>query len=147
MKKMKMFAAVAIAALTLGLTGCSKSNEDLIIGKWNVTKMAMTLTVSGAGEEYDGTNTEEETYEEGQVVFTFNKDNTVEIKAVEGENSTGKYTVKDDVLTITSSDGEALQVFNILTLDKKELVISNSESMTQDGVTMSMDVEIHMKKA
>ena len=53
MKSIKTFAAIVFAALTLGLAGCSKDVEDLIVGKWNVESVTVTDVYTKPSQSVD----------------------------------------------------------------------------------------------
>lgn len=145
MKSIKTLAAIAFAALTLSLTGCSKDPEDLIIGSWEVTSMTMSLTSSEApGQPW----TETFTPEEGEsTVMTFAKDNTLTIVNTEDgrtETDNGTYSVDDNTLTMTY-DGDT-QTFTISKIDKKNMTLTYSESGEEDGVTLTESLTIELAK-
>lgn len=149
-KSLKTLAAVVCAALTLSLVGCNKDPEDLIIGTWNATTAYATTTIAGVGEEYDGTSNDTVTFAEGQYSYTFNKDNTMVLHSVDEESGevsddTYTYTLTDKKLVL-SQDGRS-QEMTITEISKKDLVLTSSISMAQGGASMTMDTEIHFKKA
>lgn len=149
-RAIKTLFAGLCAVLVLSLSGCSKNYEDLIVGKWNAVSADMTTTVSGMGEEYDGTETDTQNFEEGDASFTFNEDGSFESYSVgdeeEGPSTTkGTYTVKDDQLTLNVEGGK--QLFTIKKLDKKELVLENHEHLDYGEGSVDMDITLKMKKA
>lgn len=160
MKNVLKTVAVALCtALTLGLVGCQPDNEDLIIGSWQVEKQVYTMS--------DGTHsqTETETMEPGETgVITFNKDLSfvatttwVEDGETTSESDRGTYSISGDLLTMVSTysweneDGEwqsevETMTFTIKSLDKKAMVLSMSETETEDGVTYTYTMEATFKK-
>jgi hypothetical protein len=138
-KTLKMLAAVVCAALTLSLTGCTKDNEDLIVGTWNVVSETMIVSGSPIAEE-NGTFTEQ--IPEGYTMsMTFNKDNTGAITESEGDHTESEpftYTVAGDILNIIyeeepgSSYGYSVRI-NIEKLDKKELILSMTEKIIHEA--------------
>lgn len=160
MKNVLKTVAVALCtALTLGLVGCQPDNEDLIIGSWQVEKQVYTMS--------DGTHsqTETETMEPGETgVITFNKDLSfvatttwVEDGESVSESERGTYSVSDDLLTMVftysweDDNGEwqsevETMTFTIKSLDKKEMVLSMSETETEDGTTYTYTTEATFKK-
>ena len=160
MKNVLKTVAVALCtALTLGLVGCQPDNEDLIIGSWQVEKQVYTMS--------DGTHsqTETETMEPGETgVITFNKDLSfvatttwVEDGETTSESDRGTYSISGDLLTMVSTysweneDGEwqsdvETMTFTIKSLDKKEMVLSMSETETEDGTTYTYSTEVTFKK-
>lgn len=131
--------AVVCAALTFGLTSCSKDAEDLIIGSWDFVSMNMSMTYGD--ENYNETITPDE----GEsTTYTFKKDGTMQMTDVSAdgtETENGTYTVKDDQITITSSRGET-ETYTITKIDKKEMAWNASESYEGSSVS----VTIHFKK-
>lgn len=149
MKSIKTLAAIAFAALTLSLTGCSKDPEDLIIGTWIETEATYT-------ENDNGEITTQSMLEEGESLeMTFNKDLTYtsiyHSNAGDSEEH-GTYSVSGDKLSITSTiefDGESettTEVFNIDNIDKKNMTISMGETMTFGEETYSYTIKIVLKK-
>lgn len=160
MKNVLKTVAVALCTvLTLGLVGCQPDNEDLIIGSWQVEKQVYTMS--------DGTHsqTETETMEPGETgVLTFNKDLSfvatttwVEDGETVSESERGTYSVSDDLLTMVftysweDENGEwqsevETMTFTIKSLDKKEMVLSMSETETEDGTTYTYTTEATFKK-
>ena len=154
MKSLKTLAAVAFAALTLSLTGCSKDPEDLIIGTWDETEITVTSIISGSPiEDENGTFTDS-MLEEGQTAeMTMNKDYTYVSysKYATGEESTdhGTWSIADNKLTMTSSDDEfgfGPQVYTIETLTKNDMILTMSESYSESGMNMSYEIKIVCKK-
>lgn len=154
-KSLKALAAVVIAALTFGLTGCQKDNEDLIIGTWNA--YAMSETISNATiPAMNGTH-EEEVMSGMSMSITFNKDNTGVMVTTfslfgmnETEQDTFTYTIDGDKLTVTIyEDGEPeTTVTTIEKLDKKELWITESghdQDLDADGNPYEYDYTSTMK--
>lgn len=144
-KSLKTLAAVVIAALTFGLTACTKDADDLIIGSWEMTSMTLSIDSSDAPED-SWSNTW--TPEQGEsTVWTFNKDNTVTVTDTEnGETTTenGTYSVKDNTLTMTV-DSET-EILNIDNIDKKSMTLSISESNTEEGTTHTESLVINFTK-
>lgn len=146
-KSLKTLAAVVIAALTFGLTACTKDADDLIIGSWEMTSMTYSIDISGAPEDsWSRSNTW--TPEQGEsTVWTFNKDNTVTVTDTEnGETTTenGTYSVKDNTLTMTV-DSET-EILNIDNIDKKSMTLSINYSETDEGVTHTESLVINFTK-
>ncbi len=147
---MKFLTVAFVAAMTLAVTSCQKDPEDLIIGTWNGTTAYSTFTITGFGEEIDGTTADTITMAEGDYVYTFNKDNTMTIHSVDEESGTATdsqatYTINDKTLTITM-EGEP-QEMTIVEISKKDLVLSYTVSMAQGEGSMTLGTEIHFKKA
>lgn len=140
MKSFKTFMAIALAALTLSLTGCKKDNEDLILGTWTLDSASATYTMEGQ------TRTESMSPEDATETLTFKKDGTLtqNVKYDDGEEevSGGKWSMKDDKLTIEYEDSETQMMprmtFNIEKLDKKNL------ELLYKGNLMGTNMEIKM---
>ena len=156
---LKAMAVALCTALTLGLVGCQPDNEDLIIGSWQDEKQVYTMS--------DGTHshTETETMAPGETgVITFNKDLSfvatttwVEDGETTSESERGTYSISGDLLTMVGTDsweddnGEwhsevVTMTLTINSLDKKEMVLSMSETETEDGTTYTYSTEITFKK-
>lgn len=160
MKNVLKTVAVALCtALTLGLVGCQRDYEDLIIGSWQIEKQVYTVS--------DGTHSRNvtETPQPGESdVLTFNKDLSfvttstwVEDGETFSESMRGTYSVSDDLLTMVGTDswqddnGEwhsdvETMTLTIKSLDKKEMVLSMSETETEGGVTYTYSSEFTLKK-
>ena len=150
MKTIKTLVAVAFAALTLSLTGCSKDPEDLIIGSWEVTDMTFSMTSSATPDQ---PWTETITPENGEsTVLTFKKDGTLTIVDTDADGTTtetGTYDVDDDKLTMTykDEDGDTVNdTFTITTIDKKKMTLNESATGTEEGVTYTESLTINLKK-
>ena len=132
--------AIALAALTLSLTGCKKDNEDLILGTWTLDSASATYTMEGQ------TRTESMSPEDATETLTFKKDGTLtqNVKHDDGEEevSDGKWSIKDNKLTIEYEDSETQMMprmtFNIEKLDKKNL------ELLYKGNLMGTNMEIKM---
>ena len=132
--------AIALAALTLSLTGCKKDNEDLILGTWTLDSASATYTMEGQ------TRTESMSPEDATETLTFKKDGTLtqNVKYDDGEEevSDGKWSMKDNKLTIEYEDSETQMMprmtFNIEKLDKKNL------ELLYKGNLMGTNMEIKM---
>ncbi len=142
-KSFKTLVAVVCAALTFGLTSCSKDAEDLIIGSWELVSMDMSATYMGE------THNETITPDEGEsTTFTFKKDGTMQMTDVSAdgtETENGTYTVKDDQITITSSRGET-ETYTITSIDKKAMVWNETKSDDSDGEPYTYSLTINFKK-
>jgi hypothetical protein len=149
MKKcFKTLVAVVCAALTFGLTSCAKDAEDLIVGSWNVDKIAIELTY---GEE---SYSQDVPFDEGEsTTMTFKKNGEIEIVNVERnsdtgelttETTTGTYTVKDNLLTITA-EGRPSE-FNIESIDKNAMALVMSESGDYEGLPYTETLTMTLSK-
>lgn len=155
MKHTKLIAALTCALMTIGLVGCSKEPADLIIGTWNATNATMTMTITGMGEDYDGSETEEFAYKEGEYTMIFYKDNTMSIKMYDSEDGTeesmnGTYSISDNKLYLESADDADYAEMDIVSLDKKNLVLGQKLEMPmgEDGQgRMTMETKITLKRA
>ena len=137
MKRIKLL-AVVLTAFTFAFSGCTKSNEELIIGKWQVTRYIGNYTASGYSDEAMNTS---ETWDEApelSIVITFKEDNTV--TSVQTDTDGGEfsmdatYTLDGDKLTIKYAGygDEGIEKYTITKLDKKEFRIRSSETFTED---------------
>lgn len=110
-KMMKVMAMlVCVAAMTM-FTACTKSNEELIIGKWK--------TISQAANDNVHTLPENQS-----IVWDFAENGTLVVTMSVGDVSLpaeGTYTVDGDNLTYSVSPDEVMNC-TITKLNKKELV-------------------------
>jgi uncharacterized protein (TIGR03066 family) len=115
---MRVAGAGILLCATLLLSGCGKkSNADLIVGKWELTK-AVEGVPAGMVTEFT---------KDGKVKATVNlggKDLTME----------GTYKVDGDKLTVTMKMGqmEKSDTDKIKTLNDTTLVIENSKGQTEE---------------
>ena len=137
MKPLKTLAAVALAALTLSLSGCCKDPADLIVGSWEATSETLSYSSSNGTESGPHTNT----FGDGTgltLTITFNENGTGSYTSTythDGETlpftDTFAYTVHGHKLTMTmNSDGEN-GIYNIDDIDKKEMTLSGSTTFEE----------------
>lgn len=124
------------------LTSCSKSNEERILGKWelesislNVNGMTMQLTPTQLAQLM-GISLEEEL---GKIILEFKNDGYLYYQDEKVE-----YTVNDDQLTIKMDDGEPL-VATITELTNKELVFEAEDLNSESGIASSF--ALYFKRA
>lgn len=148
--KVKALFAALCAITVLGFASCTKSNEELIIGKWIATQDISSTTYSGFGEAEDGTFTDTTYYEADEYYLEFHDNGTVNIVGYdedtgEPENDLGTYTINDDKLVITS-DGESIE-FTIKKIDKKELQLFMTLSFGMGDLSMTIESTLYLKRA
>lgn len=140
-KTLKSIAVMLCAVLTIGLASCTKDNEDLIIGKWDV--VSVTETISGHPDaEMNGTHTENFTGAYSMSI-TFNKDKTGIMTDSDGhtvDNNNFTYTVDGDVLYLTS-EGFTTRL-TIDKLNKKEMTITASEEMEEEYMDDNYEMQV-----
>lgn len=124
------------------LTSCSKSNEERILGKWelesislNVNGMTMQMTPTQLAQLM-GISLEEEL---GKIILEFKSDGYLYYQDEKVE-----YTVNDDQLTIKMDDGEPL-VATITELTNKELVFEAEDLNSESGIASSF--ALYFKRA
>lgn len=124
------------------LTSCSKSNEERILGKWelesislNVNGMTMQLTPTQLAQFME-IPLEEEL---GKIILEFKNDGYLYYQDEKVE-----YTVNDDQLTIKMDDGEPL-VATITELTNKELVFEAEDLNSESGIASS--IALYFKRA
>lgn len=102
-KTLNSIVAVAVAALTLSLTGCQKDFENLIIGTWNEDESTVTHTIDNDSPETYSALGEGETAE-----ITFRADGTYttvhRTSGVDAEKS-GTWSIQKDKITLIADDG------------------------------------------
>ena len=130
MKKiMKVFTMVLFVVGMTAFTSCSKSNADLILGKWELQKASMQqgdqtfeFTIDQLAEMLG-----DESYDLIDPVLEFKNDGFV----YNQEGDKYPYSVKDNVLTITGYDEdedlEESMSFTIVELTKTSLAISGEQ--------------------
>ena len=140
--------------LMFALTGCTKSNEDLIIGSWQSTRYIGSYSVSGYSDEALNIKETWDEAPEGSVILTFRDDNTVTSKQTFDDETftvNATYSIEGDKLTIKYPYGDwASEVFTIAKLDKKELHLYSKEEgseMDEDElISFSYEETIILKK-
>ena len=127
-KAFKTALAVLCTALVVSLTGCQKEPEDLIVGTWTETEVTYTLTQGGSTDTYS-------MLDPGETVdMTFNKDKTYSTvyHANEGDaTETGTWSISGTKLTFLADNDEldmGPQTYNIDNIDKKNMILSQTES-------------------
>lgn len=121
----KLLTIVCFVASVTMFSSCKKSNEDLIVGTWKCSSITsepqdpfMNLFVG--------------------FTFTFNADKTL-VANVRDEVGKGTYTVDGNKLTMTL-EGESM-VADIITLDKKKLSFSYTETDVDEPVKVTMNFD------
>ncbi len=141
-------AIILIAAFSLS-SGCSDETEDLLIGTWQETEVIYQETINDVVCEPI------QMLEPGDVsLFTFNKDNTYTSSLTsedieESSESTGTWSLKDNVLTIMPDEDfleMGPQIYDISEIDENHLNMSMTEETTEQGNTYSVTISIKMKK-
>lgn len=139
---MKIMAMVLFVVGMTALTSCSKSNEERILGKWelesislNVNGMTMQMTPTQLAQLM-GISLEEEL---GKIILEFKSDGYLYYQDEKVE-----YTVNDDQLTIKMDDGEPL-VATITELTNKELVFEAEDLNSESGIASSF--ALYFKRA
>ena len=139
---MKIMAMVLFVVGMTSLTSCSKSNEERILGKWelesislNVNGMTMQLTPTQLAQFME-IPLEEEL---GKIILEFKNDGYLYYQDEKVE-----YTVNDDQLTIKMDDGEPL-VATITELTNKELVFEAEDFNSESGIASS--IALYFKRA
>lgn len=139
---MKIMAMVLFVVGMTALTSCSKSNEERILGKWelesislNVNGMTMQMTPTQLAQLM-GISLEEEL---GKIILEFKSDGYLYYQDEKVE-----YAVNDDQLTIKMDDGEPL-VATITELTNKELVFEAEDLNSESGIASSF--ALYFKRA
>ena len=122
---------MAFLAVGMMMTSCTNDNEELILGTWN-------LDVNKSYESYtEGGVTEQMTYAEmgtEKVTITFKEGGVMTVSSTidnETEIWDDRYVIDDDDLIW---DGMEL---DILKLNKKKLILEETEDETEDGISYS----------
>lgn len=152
MKKRISLLLMTFVAATMLLTGCKKSTSELILGTWTVDGAKSYVSASFMGQTFTHSMAEE-----GMASITFNSNGTVVVTTIEeGETDTdtASYTIAENKLTMTMSeeDDETGEVYTVVTvydidvLTESELVLSGATSMTEGGMTMTVNVHLEMSR-
>ncbi len=115
MKKLRIAALLmCFVALSMAMTSCSKSNEDLIVGKWKCTQ------ITGPDASFNGGI---------GAFYEFKKDKSFTI-TYDNLSYTGTYSVIEDDLSITVSilSFSTTANFDIEKLDKQTLILDAEDS-------------------
>lgn len=143
MKRMKLFAALFCAALTLGLSSCSKDDfEKDIVGTWKALDITYT-------ETYNGESHTETMTPDGDNRLTFNSDKTFVATTDGVTEASGTWSISDDKLTMTGTsveDGRTMTEKYTIDIDGSNMTLSNSEDYSEAGVTASMKMVMRLKK-
>lgn len=118
-KAFKVLTLVCFVAALFTMTSCTKSQEDLIVGTWKITKVDSEPVNPFVG--FLGTT------------LTFNADNTMSTSQEmlgEVETTNGTYKINNGKIVMTI-DGDP-QDAEIKTLDKKNLVLYLEEIDEED---------------
>lgn len=117
MKKKVLGLVIAVMGMAMMFTSCNKA-EKLIVGTWVSNELSyVEATING--EPTDRVRID-------NITFTFNEDGTT-------NNPKTTYTIDGDKLTIVS-EGETNE-YDIITLDKKVLVLESVYEETTYGTT------------
>ena len=139
---MKKLAGLVMAFLAVGMmmTSCSNDNEELILGTWNmdVNKSYYSYTENGV--------TEQMTYAEmgmKETTLTFKEGGVLTISTT-ASNECGswdsEYIIDDDELMWDGIE------FDILKLNKKKLILEETEDETEDYIYYSFTEHIEFDR-
>lgn len=125
MKRFLLFASLVLVGL---VSSCKKDPkpEELIIGKWSVTKLIVDSEDVVASDPVFETRVELEFLNNGSLVFDIREtDYTVTPVEVEEYAVSGSYTWEDDKITLTiDSGGDILTVTGNVEVTKTRLIIT-----------------------
>ena len=146
--KKTLFTLVVVFIATFSLSGaCTDDTEDLIIGKWQETEATIQETIDGE------VLAPESLLEPGDVsIMTFKKDHTFTSSLTsEGieTSSSGTWSIEDNKITMIDNNDYfdfGPQTFNIDEIDENHLVLSSTESGTEDGMSITVTYRIKMEK-
>lgn len=145
-KAFKTAMAVLCTALIVSLTGCQKEPEDLIVGTWIETEATYSITQNSETNSMS-------LLEEGETVeIVFNKNNTYSsvYHSNEGDSSeSGTWSISGKKLTLIATEGGLdtdPQVFNIDNIDKKNMVLSRSESDEDEDGPYTVTIVMKLSK-
>ena len=122
----KLLTIVCFVASVTMFSSCKKSNEDLIVGSWKCSSITSEPQEDPSLNLFIG------------ATFTFNADKT-RVANVLDEVGKGTYAVDGNKLTMTL-EGESM-VADIITLDKKKLSFSYTETDEDEPVKVTMNFD------
>ena len=140
-----------VAIATLSLTSCSKDPAELIVGKWDVTKVSADVTLMGNSFNLDLTKLIES--------LTFNEDGTCVTVGHEAQVedfgavifdedpyiANGTWVMNGDDQIIITNDGYP-ETYTIQKLKKDECTLSISEHEAEPDFTLDATMTIEMVK-
>jgi len=132
-KAMRIMSLVLFVVGMTALTSCSKSNEKLILGKWELEKVSAIYMGQTFEMTIDDLAAMIGVEEVENVCLEFKNNGTV----IAADGDIANYTIDKEKLTI-SSDGVSYEM-KIIELTKKDLTVE----ATEEGTT----VTLYFKKA
>jgi hypothetical protein len=126
MKKMKLFAF--LFAITLVFSGCSKELEDMIVGKWNIDVMDVSVTMAGQTQTSKELNV-------GTIEFKKDGTGSSVIGTDPAESFT--WTAAEETITIDKTE-----TYTVTTKEKKKMVLE--QTATEDGVTYKIVITLSL---
>ena len=119
---------VLMAAVVM-FSGCGKDDDDdaqLILGKWSPKTATYTHYSNGVKDSEETEND----FDDDEAIEFFDNGKV----SYEGES--GTYKISGKTLTITEDDDkDDPEIFQITSLTKKELIVTQDETDTQQGQT------------
>ena len=134
MKTFRILAALMMAVVCVGLSSCSKDNDEKIgstddlVGKWEL------IWTKGWETDSDGTKEEWDEADSGQYL-TFDKDGTGYGSDDYGTNNPYTWKLDGKKLIVSYSKFDATDTFIIETLNKSTLTITISDDDESDTST------------
>lgn len=125
---MKKFISIVAAVATVVFVGCSKDDDlkpstDNIAGSWEVYKEYWEEEWVDDGEKFSDNNWED--YDEGEMVYTFEKNGLFTLTMDGKYRESGSYTLNGKILTVAYSDVN--NTYTIKSLTSNELVLVEKE--------------------
>ena len=144
MKKILLMAFVALGIAAM--TSCTQSNADLIIGTWDVN-----LQNSYTGFTYGGESERYTLAELDVTAYTFTFDENGELTVNDEQRGMSftdyfDYVVEGDSMFILDGDSSR-SAYAILALDKKNLVLENTDNTMLDSLPASFVDHLEMTRA
>lgn len=140
MKKLLTLTAAGIFALSFN--SCDKkdddkeqTNQEKLVGTWNVTGQTTTLSRMGM-----------QLYSDTSRMFTsFEvKDNNTAVFTMEGQSQTADFSILNDSMISTSLEGQSVTLK--YKIQDKNLTLSTSQPIDTMGFTVDMDLLIKATK-
>lgn len=139
---MKKILLLALVTFTVLSTSCNKDDDDIgISGKYETTLMtskvyAADILISEKEIDKGGLIEQGDYY-----TLDFKSDGTVTYQSQGEEKGAGKWTQKDDVVTISSAD-DNLE----LKVDGNKLILEQSYEQTENDIKYKVEAKLYLTK-
>jgi hypothetical protein len=133
MKKLFSLTTLIVAVIALITTGCEKTPEELLIGKWEVQSMDLKLYIDNVLEE-----SATETYDPNEMVLEFLDGGSGKEYSSGTQVDTFNWTVNGDKLTLTYTGEDPVEVKFSVGENSLEVTMEESETDSETGDVYKM---------